>query len=513
MKSDIEQLFENAGVEYRNIILESDDYARPDYDEIEHSSVYKQYIRQADNLVKKLEDNGLSDVDYTKSINREGGISFYITGLYRHNKFEVRLSDHPITHQTSNISIRFGKDEDVLNVFEQFKKKIDLFFDEKEILKNEAIEFYKELVPENYFEIFKDGFSKEQYYSLAKEKKIKRIQGIYSNEYGVFSFNNKKYQNVDAEEVINEIIQRHNNFGKKINESTRMKKQALFSIPSSVPAKFFKITDNLNDVENWRVKILQNNSSENKRLGSFDSVGYIMVSLADNTIIPIARSDEHHRGYEIMDTIYQDEYNINSSKYYPIFCLGNNYPYNQDEALKMKEALAKLKSYGYDLDKLNVSMYYITKGEDERYVTGNEFLNEIESKEEQRKNIPVTPLGKNLVKALEMFSNAFEYKNVRGELSLTKISNAWRQLYNIGKDIMLNKEDVLISWFDDETVSDLLQKYKDGYITEENLMNLVFGFGGIRQKIHNLLRRYHFSQVLVDELGNVDEVVNMIGAI
>lgn len=350
MKSDIEQLFENAGVEYRNIIIETKDYDRPDYDEIEHSDNYQKYIRQADVLVEKLENAGLEN-----------------------------------------------------------------------------------------------------------------------------------------------------------NES--------FSLPKTVPSKFFKITDNLNDVENWRVKILQNNSSENKRLGSFDSVGYIMVSLADNTIIPIARSDEHHRGYEIMDTIYQDEYNINSSKYYPIFCLGNNYPYNQDEALKMKEALAKLKSYGYDLDKLNVSMYYITKGEDERYVTGNEFLGEIESKEEQRKNIPVTPLGKNLVKALEIFSDAFEYKNVRGELSLPKINNAWSQLYNIGKDIMLNKEDVLISWFDDETVSDLLQKYKDGYITEENLMNLVFGFGGIRQKIHNLLRRYHFSQVLVDELGNVDEVVNMIGAI
>lgn len=350
MKSDIEQLFENAGVEYRNIIIEAKDYDIPDYDEIEHSDNYQKYIRQADVLVEKLENAGLEN-----------------------------------------------------------------------------------------------------------------------------------------------------------NES--------FSLPKTVPSKFFKITDNLNDVENWRVKILQNNSSENKRLGSFDSVGYIMVSLADNTIIPIARSDEHHRGYEIMDTIYQDEYNINSSKYYPIFCLGNNYPYNQDEALKMKEALAKLKSYGYDLDKLNVSMYYITKGEDERYVTGNEFLDEIESKEEQRKNISVTPLGKNLVKALEMFSDAFEYKNVRGELSLSKINNAWRQLYNIGKDIMLNKEDVLISWFDDETLSDLLQKYKDGYITEENLMNLVFGFGGIRQKIHNLLRRYHFSQILVDELGNVDEVVNMIGAI
>lgn len=107
-----------------------------------------------------------------------------------------------------------------------------------------------------------------------------------------------------------------------------------------------------------------------------------------------------------------------------------------------------------------------------------------------------------------------KYRNVRGELSLSKIRNAWFELYNIGHKIQLNNDgDMLISSFDDENVEMLIEKYDEGYISKENFMNLFFGFGGIRQKIHNLLRRYHFSEILNNELGNVDEVVNMIGAI
>lgn len=512
MKSDIEQLFENAGVEYRNIIFEAEDYIRPDYDEIEHSDNYQKYIRQADALVKKLENAGLTDVDYTKSINREGGISFYITGLYRRNKFSVRLSDHPTTHQTADISVKFGDDKSVLETFAQFKKKVDLFFEEKDALKQEAVEFYQDKVPENYFDIFKDGFSYEKYYPLAKDKKIKRLEGVYFNEYGVIRFNAKKYQEADVEEVMNEIIRKHN---QQLTENADIGHTESFSLPNNVPANFFKITDDLNDVENWRVKILQNNSPHhNMEIGSFDSVGYIMVSLVDNTIIPIARGDEHKQGYMVMYDFYLEKYDIKPSRYYPIFCLGNNYPYNQDDALALKKALVKLKSYGYNLDKLDVSMYYISKGEDERYISGNEFLNEIETKEIERKKIPVSPLGKKLIKALEEFSAACEYRNIRGELSISKIRNAWFKLSDIGHNIRLYDDGyMLITSFDDENVEYLLSKYDDGYISEENFMNLLFGFDGIRQKIHNLLRKYHFSEVLNGELGNVDEVVNMIGAI
>lgn len=326
------------------------------------------------------------------------------------------------------------------------------------------------------------------------------------------------YRVLKEKNLLPETVEpKEKSFEEKLNalfENAGLKNNESFSLPKTVPVKFFKITDNLNDVEKWRVKILQNNSPENKRLGSFDLVGYIMVSLVDNTIIPIARSDEHQRGYEILETIYMDEYDIIPNNYYPIFCLGNNYPYNQDEALKIKVALEKLKSYGYDLDKLNVSMYYLSKGKDERYISGNDFLNEIETKETERKKIPVSSLGKKLVKAFEDISSACEYRNVRGELSLPKIRNAWFELYNIGHKIQLNNDgDMLISSFDDENVERLIEKYDDGYISKENFMNLFFGFGGIRQKIHNLLRRYHSSEILNNELGNVDEVVNMIGAI
>lgn len=506
MKSDIEQLFENAGVEYEN----------------------KQQLNE---YVENISDDTLPVIITNDSARAKESILNCGNGkrwLYdRKKRFWIIGYSEKYIHQ--DMTVLAARNGFYPEFGRNIEREVSYFYDEDYMRENPylirgaVVSFtgkIEEITKQQIKSLLFDDYTvfilvqvhddsgvfimmRDDPEPIIKKLRLQNTKVLHRKDLYDLDESTGNETEKSIEEKINSLF-----------ENVRVENNESFSLPKTVPSKFFKITDNLNDVENWRVKILQNNSSENKRLGSFDSVGYIMVSLVDNTIIPIARSDEHQRGYEILETIYLDEYDIIPDNYYPIFCLGNNYPYNQDEALKMKIALEKLKSYGYDLDKLNVSMYYLSKGEDERYISGNDFLNEIETKETEKKKIPVSLLGKKLVKAFEDISSACEYRNIRGELSLSKIRNAWFKLYNIGHNIQLNDDgDMLISSFDDENVEKLIEKYEDGYISKENFMNLFFGFGGIRQKIHNLLRRYHSSEILNNELGNVDEVVNMIGAI
>ena len=72
-----------------------------------------------------------------------------------------------------------------------------------------------------------------------------------------------------------------------------MKNIAQFVIPSKI-AKNFKIVGDLSNIADWKAKVLRNNSGD-KKIGSWDNVGYVFISILSNEIIPIARADEHER--------------------------------------------------------------------------------------------------------------------------------------------------------------------------------------------------------------------------
>ena len=286
-----------------------------------------------------------------------------------------------------------------------------------------------------------------------------------------------------------------------------------FKLPNGVPQSLFKLTNSMADVQKWKAKVVENNQRGVPK-GSFDSVGYIMVSLIDNTIIPIARSDEHRMGFEVMDYFYSKKYGISPSNYYPIFATGNNYPYNKEDAQAMYAALVKCKSYGLDLDSIAVSMYYLSKGST-NYISASDFVSQTSKSNEDRKKLSLTKIGKSLIASLQAFSEAFEYHNARGGLSIVKIQRALNNLVNVGKQIRLNETDgyTLVTDFDKESIEDVLVRYKDGYISETDLENMIFGFDGFRNRLHNRLRKNKFSDLLQSELGNTDEVINMIGAL
>lgn len=114
--------------------------------------------------------------------------------------------------------------------------------------------------------------------------------------------------------------------------------------PALDPSKY-QITNSMRDVEKWKAYVYAANScNDDVKIGDMDDVGYTMISLKDNTIIPIARSDEHHMGYDMLSDL-QRKFRFNARDYVPVFW-GNNYIYHEEDRAKMLTALRKYISYG-----------------------------------------------------------------------------------------------------------------------------------------------------------------------
>lgn len=123
---------------------------------------------------------------------------------------------------------------------------------------------------------------------------------------------------------------------------------ASFKLPDGVPEENFLITNSFADTNKWKAKIMLDNShgkgTPNK--GSLQSIGYVMISTKDNTIIPIARNDEHRMGYEVMHDIYREKYKVEVGGYFSFCVISKNYVFEEKEIPKFILAGTKFLSYG-----------------------------------------------------------------------------------------------------------------------------------------------------------------------
>lgn len=114
-----------------------------------------------------------------------------------------------------------------------------------------------------------------------------------------------------------------------------------FTLAKECDPSNYNITGSLRQVERWKAKIIAGNSvGYTQDVGDWDDVGYVMINLHNNDIIPIARGDEHHTGFDLLYDM-----GVNTDHYCPLFN-GNNYVYNQQDVDKMIVAATKWMSYG-----------------------------------------------------------------------------------------------------------------------------------------------------------------------
>lgn len=114
-----------------------------------------------------------------------------------------------------------------------------------------------------------------------------------------------------------------------------------FVLAKGLKPKNYKIST-LSKVKEWEARILVGNSlGENKKIGDWDSVGYVMINLKTNEIVPIARADEHNTGYDMMHDIHLP----NVNEYFPIYD-GRNCVYSKQNAKNMIIAAKKWLKWG-----------------------------------------------------------------------------------------------------------------------------------------------------------------------
>ena len=77
----------------------------------------------------------------------------------------------------------------------------------------------------------------------------------------------------------------------------------------------------------WKAKILMgNNMRKGQKLKQWDRSRYVMISLVDDTIVPIAIADEHRVGFELLHKI-----GVPSINFYSFDSWGTNYIYHAEE--------------------------------------------------------------------------------------------------------------------------------------------------------------------------------------
>lgn len=288
-----------------------------------------------------------------------------------------------------------------------------------------------------------------------------------------------------------------------------------FRLNDKLNPRNYKNCQEIKNISKWQAKIISGNSmSDDKEIGEFDDVGYVWVSLVDNSIIPIARSDEHHRGY---DCIVED-LKLNVSEYYPVYLGGdyykgaknNQYPYNETDAKELKIALLKLQYYGRDLTTIDVNMSYITNNFNSKSISAKEFI-EGKYGQEKYENNNLTKLGEKLVKTLEKLSSTYTYI-IEHQMSSDKLFNVVNELFDVCQDIKLDSRDKIFNNVMLDNIYEAMQQYDSGK-GSRYLESALFYFGGIRNIIHNVLRKNIDNANLNKQLGNVANIVEMISNI
>lgn len=298
----------------------------------------------------------------------------------------------------------------------------------------------------------------------------------------------------------------------KIFENKIMSK---FIIPRPL-IKFQKMKDylgrnpiDLYDMKSWKTKvILANSAAEGIKIGDWDDVGYILISQISNHIIPVARADEHHQGYDLLWDLH-DKGIVKHMNFTSIFWSNNYFYYdiNDDQAKKDLKAVKKYLEYGGN----NTNLLVTYTDDDHRqkrieidFKTFVKFNGDVSKlKEYIDKEGELASEGNELIEFFEYLS----YKLTRYYLDNDKNDN------DCGADTPKGISDYVKWWINDRKVFkdiDFLNilYFKNELIRSCNkfdiskIEQLIYSFDGLKNKIHQMLRKK--DKKLIKYFGNLE---------
>ena len=245
----------------------------------------------------------------------------------------------------------------------------------------------------------------------------------------------------------------------------------------------------LSKVMDWKARILFGKPKDIREKNKAD-VGYVMVNVKDDTVIPIARPDEHRRGYATLRDMAK-KWKIDPRDYRPVFRHG---PYYLDDVSEIPDALIVVRKWR-DAGGPNLVVEHRPRtGDNGQVLTMDDFLRaggliEVESRS-------LLPIGERFVRALENVAAAIR----RAGDGIDERKVAWsfasvdRLLAVIETHWSLSST-ALKRWDDERFPIQGLRRDLEVWRSANDLRaleNAVFGFGtdwvGLKRGVHDAVR-------------------------
>jgi hypothetical protein len=290
--------------------------------------------------------------------------------------------------------------------------------------------------------------------------------------------------------------------GSLIYDTWKRKAQQSFSIPTKI-RRNYKISGDLSNIKNWKAKVLLANSGGEE--GKWDDVGYVLISLDNNYIVPVARSDEHHIGYELLEHL-ENSGKINSNNYISVWCRdGNDYIYHEEDIPEYVQAFTRAIQYGVNAEKIIVHYKDIQLPMDK-------FVKEVSQKIGNTPKTAITgAVGQELLSFLENAANKYN-EFVVGLMRDKQIDQTLREIESEFGNIFL--KDMI--WVNGKLIShdDLMkiwQAIQHGSATNDfnEVGNALLSHNGLKNLIHIALKAGISNEEITNKIfGNRQNGIN-----
>ena len=285
-----------------------------------------------------------------------------------------------------------------------------------------------------------------------------------------------------------------------------------FTIPRTL-LKYQKIPIyDLSTIQDWKTKIISCNSpSEGNKIGDWDSVGYVLTSQNSKHIIPVARADEHHNGYDLLWDL-KNKNLIKDINYTSLFYTNNYFYYESKTDKQIKKDLKAVKNYlSYGGFNTNLLVNYINDYYNydihidlKTFIKYNGDISHLEKYIKDFGNL--SEEGKDLIDFFKMFSFKLNTYHTK-EKNPNEISDYIKWYINDLK-IFKNIDFLNILYYKNELI-----KAANKFNTEK-IEQLIYSHNGLKNKIHQMLRQK--NKKLKPFFNNIDlalSKMNMISAI
>jgi len=247
-----------------------------------------------------------------------------------------------------------------------------------------------------------------------------------------------------------------------------------FRIPPKIKDNY-KIVGGLSNVSEWKAKVITGNSGGSDKIGDWTPVGYVLISLDSDYIIPVSRGDEHHTGHDFLWEL-QNEGLVPKGKYVSIWSMHHDYFTTMD----------KIPAYQKWLDMGGENLIVQTADD----LMNLNYVGRMQDVLEQKGQISVkkgklNPLGRELVDSLETL--ALLYKKIlsdfRNETAISQFEQSAKKLMKKLDSFLHNGAGIPYSFMDKNS------KKVESFSDYKKIAEILFGMNGLKNVIHNQLRK------------------------